>query len=624
MPPSRFSGFLLLGVLFAGAHLTPAVLAGALLAPEPLTAPSEGACPEAGPDGLRAFEGSYGSGGPSSDAVVTFSVRRGTLLMHPALWSGPMVLRRATPDSFNVAAHPQFGAAFARDGEGCVVAARVRGLSPEGRYDHLDPEAPRPVQLLEGGRPREAARRYVASGRSQVDRLVEVGRKFVRGNPTRIRDAVAFFTELRSFHPRSAAVHAALGDALVFAGERGEAASAYERALELDPAKPEAVAGLRRLGRRAAGDDGGWRLSFPLDSLFAPPSRSEIDAVWARWRGRDLEPSAVRLVARHPVDLDGVRAEARVVEHTVHGRRHVGVVIVPEGAAAGSMPVLVEAKGVSPDFLPLEVPGGMTAPHVMAEARGRVVYAAPGYRGERVVVGGDTLTSEGDRSDAWDGATDDLIAFLRVALEVTPEADTSRVCVFGRSRGGAVALLSGMRETAIDCVVSWAAPTDWFRLMGLEGWTQRELVADGLRSRAAPGETGGQFIDYFLDAALAGRRDLRETRLHMIASSPLYFADRVPMTQVHWGLEDTIVPAANGRAFVARYEASERPGACQDVRFHPDAGHDQDRQLAPIWTRDFLLGAFGMRPGRVAACRPPGTDRSAAGAAEASSAGRDR
>jgi hypothetical protein len=228
------------------------------------------------------------------------------------------------------------------------------------------------------------------------------------------------------------------------------------------------------------------------------------------------------------------------------------------------------------------------------------VYVAPGYRGERVVAGADTLLSEGDRSDAWDGATDDLLALLRVAMRVVPEADTSRVCVFGRSRGGTVALLAGIREPRIDCVVAWAAPTEWLTLMGLGGWTQRELVEEGLRRRSQPGETGGQFIDYFLRAAIERRRDLAETRLHLIASSPLHFARSAGAVQAHWGIDDGIVPVVNGRRFAAAYRAGASSGPL-DARFHPDAGHDQDRQLAPRQSREFLRRHILGRPPRRSA-----------------------
>ncbi len=583
--------------------LTLAMLAAALLA---AFESSNAAMPPTTCDDedLASLAGSYGAGPPSSDDVVTFMESRGELLMHPALWPGALVLRRVEADSFVVSNHPEFGATFVRDSDGCPIRARVRGLSSETSYERLGESPRRPVRLLLAGRPVEAARRYVASDFGGADPLARVGRMLLRSAPTRVSLAVDFLDELGRLLPEEPAVHAARGDALIAADERAEAVRAYRRSLDLDPANPEALAALTRLGILPASEEAGWRVPFDLQELFAPPAPKEIAAVEADWRGRDLEPRQVKILLRRDVSLDGVRFEARVVSHRVHGSRHVGVILVPDGTAEGSLPVLIEAKGVSPDFFPLVVPDGLTAPRLLGEAARGVILVAPGFRGERVVIGPVTLTSEGDRSDAWDGATDDLISFLRAAMEVTPEADRTRVCVFGRSRGGTVALLAGIRERQIDCVVSWAAPTDWFDGMGLGGWTQRELVADGLWNRAEPGETGGQFINYFLSSTLAGRHDLGATRLHLIASSPLYFAEALPLSQVHWGVEDAIVPIVNGRRLVERYEASRGAGSCLDARLHPDSGHDQDRQMAPVLTRRFLLGAFEMDAAAVADCRP--------------------
>ncbi len=572
-------------------------------APDDLrTDSSSGTCSD-----LTAFVASYGAEGPApNDALVTMTERHGELLMYPALWDGAMVLQHVAADSFVVAAHPRFAVAFVRGPDGCAASARVYGLEYEGVYERLDAASPRPVQLLLGGQPREAARRYAAADAPDPDRLAAAGRRFLRVRPSRAAEAVAFLDELARHFPDAAPVHAALGDALVAAGDRAQAELTYEHALTLDPANEAAVTALRRLGTLPAPDTtSGWQLPFSLEGLFDPPRQAEIDSAWARWERRELAPREVRILLRHPVDLEGVSAEARIVGHTVHGQRHLGVVIVPEGASTGELPVLVEAKGVSASFFPLTVPDGLTSPRLLGASRDRVVYVAPGYRGENIVIGTDTLTSEGDRSDAWDGATDDAIAFLRAALEATPEADTSRVCVFGRSRGGTVALLTGIREPRVDCVVSWAAPTDWLSGMDIGGWTQRELVEDGLRNRAAPGETGGQFINYFLSSAIAGRRGFTETRLHLIASSPRFFAERLPLAQVHWGLEDAIVPPVNGRSLVTRHARAIGTKQCLDARFHPNAGHDQDRQMAPRLSREFLMGVLlDTASAAVASCRP--------------------
>lgn len=549
---------------------------------------------------LLAFEGAFGAA--PLDAVVTFSEREGALLMHPALWSGPMVLARVDADSFVVREHPRFGVAFVWNDGDYPDVARVHGLEPGGEWTRIDRDSRRPVQLLMDDHPEAAARAYIAADDVDAGALEVVVRRRLQSAPSHLVGTVAFARAVVDGIPDHPGLLAALGDALVWAGRREEARVAYHGALELDPGSDAALTALQRLDDRGSPEEAGWQLPFDVEDVLAVPDGPEIDSAWDDWRSRNLDPVGARVTQTLRIELEGVPTELRVVEHHISGFRHLGVVMVPEGADAGMLPVLVEAKGVSPDFFPLEAPGGMTSPRFMAGVP--VILAAPGYRGEQIVVGEDTLASEGDRTNAWDGAADDLVAFLRAALDVTPEADSSRICVFGRSRGGTVALLAGMREPAIDCVVSWAAPTDWFRLMDLGGWTQAELVRDGLRHGAMPGETGGQFINYFLGAALGGEADLGATRRRMILSSPLYFAGRLPLAQTHWGIEDTIVPVANGEEFVDAYRVSGRSGECMDARFHPLAGHDQDRQRAPRQSRDFIVRAFGLSDGEISSCRP--------------------
>jgi hypothetical protein len=141
------------------------------------------------------------------------------------------------------------------------------------------------------------------------------------------------------------------------------------------------------------------------------------------------------------------------------------------------------------------------------------------------------------------------------------------------------------------------------RHKGAGGWAQRELVSDGLRRRSLPGEVGGQFINYFLSGAIERREGAATTRNRIIASSPLYVANAIPLAQVHWAVDDPSVPIGNGRAFVDAFRATGRPQTCLDVRIHPEAGHDQDRQLAPEQSRAFLLKAFAVGDREIAKCR---------------------
>jgi dipeptidyl aminopeptidase/acylaminoacyl peptidase len=250
--------------------------------------------------------------------------------------------------------------------------------------------------------------------------------------------------------------------------------------------------------------------------------------------------------------------------------------------------VILEAKGVSWNFFPLEVPKGSTAQNVLAADASAFVFVLPGFRGETLKANGKEHTSEGDPAESWDGAADDAIAFLNVALERAPAADPARITAFGRSRGGTVALLVGARDPRIRGVLAWSAPAGWIEDMPQRGFTQREVAGEGLRRRSAPRMIGGQSVRTFLRPAIEGRETLRQVRDRLIASSPIYFVKRLPRTEAFWGADDPIVESANGRRL---RDAAAAAGVDSRVKvfFHAEGGHDLDPALARPATREFLL-----------------------------------
>ncbi len=150
-------------------------------------------------------------------------------------------------------------------------------------------------------------------------------------------------------------------------------------------------------------------------------------------------------------------------------------------------------------------------------------------------------------------------------------------------------MLAAVRDSRIEGVVEWAGPTDWFERMSEEGWTQQELVEEGLRIHAKPNETAGQFIERFLLKAIDGTWNLETTRLKMIASTPLYFAASLPAAQIHHGVEDYNVPVSNAQA--AADALKQRPGIGRtvEVYLYEGLGHDTDVQMASERSHKFLL-----------------------------------
>ena len=82
-----------------------------------------------------------------------------------------------------------------------------------------------------------------------------------------------------------------------------------------------------------------------LDVLFAPPTAAEKQAILDEWATRDVSAQEVEVLAVDTVDLgQEKKGIARVVRHSVGGVRHVGAIVVPEGAT-GPLPVLVYGHG---------------------------------------------------------------------------------------------------------------------------------------------------------------------------------------------------------------------------------------------------------------------------------------
>ena len=538
-----------------------------------------------------------------SDYVVYFEETQYGLTLRPALWTATQLLKQTGADEFTVVDRTERGATFHRDERGHVTGVTIRGMEGEGLTLRRASEGLLPIETLLTGKGHNAALAYMKEVGSDPKRILDSAERVMSRFPSRASAVVDFLFTVQPKFSSNARLHTLLGYARVAAGDRRAALTNFRRAHQLDPKNQEAISGLGLLHALPATEstrDNPWEIPFPLASVFLPPTESEIRAVEADWSKRDLDPRGVVEVATGRIRFGDGQMGVRIVSHLVNGYRHFGAIIAPLDATPSCCPVIVEAKGVSWNYFPLTLER-LDSPRFMNEARQKFIYVIPSFRGEVMKFGGVDYQSEGDRTNAWDGATDDAIALLNVALATTPVADANRICVFGRSRGGSVALLMAERDSRIRCVVEWSGPTDWFSLMGTEGWTQQELFAEGLRTRAAPNEIGGQLIEHFLSRAVSGKEDLRAVRHRMLASSPLYFAKRLPRAQLHYGMEDTSVPVINGLQLARRlklYNATQsdrqlkkskvaHPGSA--AFFYPRQGHDTDRLVAPDRSHQFLI-----------------------------------
>jgi len=327
-----------------------------------------------------------------------------------------------------------------------------------------------------------------------------------------------------------------------------------------------------------------------LDLLFAEPSQAEVSAVAGEWENRDVSAQNVQEVVTSTEAIGGTSATLRIVSHDVGGVTHYGAILVPDGAAAGSLPVLVYTHGGD---------GGVDVdellsllPVILGDLAAEFVLAAPAFRSEPLVFDGVEYLSEGPPSP-WDLDVDDALALLNVVLATTPEADPGRIAVVGFSRGACVALLMAERDARIDPVVEFFGPTDFL------GPFVQEVVEEALRGspRDLPGLA---YLDSaFIQPLKNGELTIEDVRPELVRRSPVYFAQRLPQVQVHHGSEDETVPVGEAQRLIEVMQGLGRGEPEFEFYLYEGGTHDPLTLSGSIpRTRDFLSR---MLPGAVAA-----------------------
>ncbi len=262
---------------------------------------------------------------------------------------------------------------------------------------------------------------------------------------------------------------------------------------------------------------------FDESELFASPSDAEIATVWQDWHNRDLSTTNAQIVSEQRI-AGGFTV--KIISYQLQNIIEYGALIVP--SAPNTVPVRIWVGG----FGLGETENSINVVTDSTGSSAPAILAIPALRGQwlSLTINGKTYTtpvSGGRHCDAFDEATDDVLAFMNVIDALEPKADVNRTSVRGGSRGATVAMLAGIRDTRVKRVVSIAGPN--------------ELL---LRTKAMKHDPTYQC--QFLDGLISGQTNMADTRKKMIASSPLYFAQYLPLTQMHMGINDAIVPIAQG------------------------------------------------------------------------------
>jgi len=267
---------------------------------------------------------------------------------------------------------------------------------------------------------------------------------------------------------------------------------------------------------------------YDRNELFSDPTPSELDAVRSGWSSRAFP------VTNYKIEQESKIAEAgatlKIVSFSVNGHKEYGALVIP--AASGKLPVRMYVGGFSIDSDVNSI--NLVADNINDDP---FIFAFPALRGQSLSVtinniGYTSPVSEGEHCDAFDGAADDIIAFLNVIENTEAGADVHRTVVRGGSRGATVALLVAARDKRVKGAIGIAGPVNLLEL-------------------TSSNENDKTYQCQFLRDLVENGHSPESARLKMIASSPVYFAELLPKTQLHLGENDRIVPVSQGEELKA-------------------------------------------------------------------------
>ncbi len=340
----------------------------------------------------------------------------------------------------------------------------------------------------------------------------------------------------------------------------GEAATSWTLGATPGPQRLEVSAGPAGATVRAEAID----LDAELAALFAPASAMEVEAVRANWARRDVSAAGVSVELTEELALGESTATLRIVSHVVAGVRHFGAIIVPDGAAPETLPLLMYTHGgdggVSVDDIEIVT----TA---LGERSRRFVYAIPSFRSEPLRYGGRSWVSEGP-SGHWDYDVDDALALANVAFETTPEARPGAIHIVGGSRGAGVALLAGARDERVERIVAFFGPTDFF-----DDWIR---VIAWKTALDGPWDLPGliHLDSTVVQPLVRGTLSTPEARLELVRRSSVLFAADLPAVQVHHGTADFVVPVSQAESLMRTMAALGRAAPEFETFIYEGGGHD--------------------------------------------------
>ncbi|MFY0599118.1 MAG: prolyl oligopeptidase family serine peptidase [Cyclobacteriaceae bacterium] len=251
-----------------------------------------------------------------------------------------------------------------------------------------------------------------------------------------------------------------------------------------------------------------------LDSLFLPVDSLEKGEVLEEWRSFNSESDQYDILEEFAL----YGRTCKLISHTYGGDRHFGAVLFPSGYDySKSYPLIVWADGLNQLDPSTKLERSMTG--FLSQHLDDYFIVVPSYRGQSLYANKKFYCSDGFFGDAFDGATSDALRLLHLTQTKLGNVDSTRLAIYGVSRGGTVALLAGIRNTNFNCIISQSGPTDFLRMHGYKRY-------------------GRQYRYIFLAYDLP----FYEIRKKIIRCSPLHFIENYQgnLLLLHGRNDDTV------------------------------------------------------------------------------------
>ena len=324
-------------------------------------------------------------------------------------------------------------------------------------------------------------------------------------------------------------------------------------------------------------EEGNIVAGVDFDVLFAPPTSGTLQAIQAEWASRTYPAVDFTVEASQ----EGDAATIYVVSHTQQDQTgpftHYGVVRVPNGAS--NLPVLNYHHGGDDGFSASETLASLAAFGPAADA---AVIVFPVYRSEAITDALGQTYQAGGQPSPWDRDVDDSIALMNgVLTQFDDETDDGRIGAVGFSRGGAVAMLSTLRDNRIQAVSDFFGPTDFFT-GSIQQLAQILLAGTDQQREFVFGVPGAEALyNGFLLPLAQGQVPIEQVRTQLALRSAAYFTADLPALQVHHGTADQVVPFDHFQSIQAKATASARTEPSEFISYegigHTTEGMDFGR-----------------------------------------------